>query len=154
AVTPAPGVVGGTPAGPGGPGAPAGGPGAPGGRAVGPPGQHAGNGRGLPQTIGMSHAPPRGITIPRTVSPTYRRSNLDMWAFNLQGQGAGNINPIGVNSYSALVGSIPAALIWATFHEGTSAFAVWQNVRMRVWSPAVHIHIHGDWDRIQDHFSA
>ena len=99
-------------------------------------------------------APGRSIPMPRTVPPTYRGSNLDMWAFNLQGQGAGNINPIGVNAYSALVGSIPAALIWQTFHEGTSAFSVWQNVRMRVWSPAVHIHMEGDWDRVQDHFSA
>jgi hypothetical protein len=145
------------------PSAPAGG--APAGGGAGPPATGGGgpppaaaggktvHQRSLPRQIGVG-APGNSVAMPRTVSPTFRGTNLDMWAFNLQGQGAGDINPLGVNSYSALVGSIPAALIWSTFHEGTSAFGVWQNVRMRVWSPTVHIHMEGDWDRVQDHFSA
>jgi hypothetical protein len=83
-----------------------------------------------------------------------RASNLDQWYCNLQGQGDGSITPFAENAYSGLVGSLPAALIWASFHGGTGGISVWQKMKMRVWSPAVHLRIRGDWDRIQAHFSA
>jgi hypothetical protein len=83
-----------------------------------------------------------------------RASNLDQWYCNLQGQGSGSVNPLAENAYSGLVGSLPAALIWSSFHGGTGGISVWQKLRLKVWSPAVHIHIEGDWDKIQAHFSA
>jgi hypothetical protein len=64
------------------------------------------------------------------------------------------VSPFAENAYSGLVGSLPAALIWSSFHGGTGGVSVWQKLKMKVWSPVVHLHIHGDWDRIQDHLSA
>jgi hypothetical protein len=95
-------------------------------------------------------------TFPRTVplARGFRGSNLDPWFVNLGGQGPGAISPMAENAYSGLVGSLPAALIWASFHGGTTPIGVWQNMRMKVWAPLVEIWIDGNWSRIQDHFSA
>jgi hypothetical protein len=117
-------------------------------------GRGAGIARGFPPAVGdYSKVPtfrsPRG-TVRRDATP----GNLDMWYCNLQGQGAGSISPFAENAYSGLVGSLPAALIWQSFHGGTSAMSVWQQMRIKVWSPVIRIHLHGEWDRVQDHFSA
>jgi len=101
-----------------------------------------------------------GSIEPRTYPPTvprsrgFRDSNLDPWYVNLQGQGPGSITPMSENAYSGLVGSLPAALIWASFHGGMTPISVWQNQRIKVWAPLVEIWIDGNWSRIQDHFSA
>lgn len=117
---------------------------------------HKALGNGKPRTIERVLAP-LGIerAMPRTVplSRGYRDSNLDQWYCNLQGQGDGSVTPFAENAYSGLVGSLPAALIWSSFHNGTGGISVWQKMKMRVWSPAVHIRIRGDWDRIQTHLS-
>jgi hypothetical protein len=124
--------------------------------------------RGVPgllpnATKGANRAPLIGTlsspvtrALPRTVPPSrgYRGSNLDMWYVNLGGQGAGNIHPSAENVYSGLLGSVPAALFWASFHGGETPIAVWQNQRIKVWAPLVEISIDGDWSRIQQHFSA
>jgi hypothetical protein len=91
------------------------------------------------------------LTVAR--SRGYRDSNLDMWYINLQGQGPGAISPLAENAYSGLCGSLPAALIWASFHGGQSPIGVWQNQRIKVWAPLVEIWIDGEWSRIQEHFS-
>jgi hypothetical protein len=119
--------------------------------ASGPP---AAGGRSVPPLI-QSTLAPRGIVAPRSVplSRGYRGSNLDAWYFNLQGQGSGSVSPFAENAYSGLVGSLPAALIWSSFHGGTSGISVWQKLQLKVWSPVVHIHMEGDWDRVQQHFS-
>jgi hypothetical protein len=111
--------------------------------------------RSRPPLVRAAPLPPEFVT-PRSfpVSRSVRGSNLDPWYFHLQGQGSGSVSPFAQNAYSALVGSLPAAMIWASFHQGTGAITVWQYMKIRVWSPAVHIHIEGDWDRIQDHVSA
>lgn len=129
---------------------------APGGLGAAPPGSlSSGANRSRPPliTAGSANAT---AALPRSVprGPAMRGSNLDPWFVNLGGQGPGAVNPFAENAYSGLVGSIPAAIIWGGFHGGDSGFAVWQNLRMRVWSPAVHLLIEGDWDRIQNHFSA
>lgn len=115
----------------------------PGGRNVGPP-------------IVRSILVPPPFKSPRSVKlrSAMRSSNLDQWYANIQGQGSGSVSPFAENAYSGLVGSLPAALIWSSFHGGTGGISVWQKLRMKVWSPVVHLHIHGDWDRIQDHMSA
>jgi hypothetical protein len=117
-------------------------------------GRGAGIARGFPPPVhDYSKMPvfrsPKG-TVLRDTAP----GNLDMWYCNLQGQGAGSISPFAENAYSGLVGSLPAALIWQSFHGGTSAISVWQYMKIKVWSPVVRIHLHGEWDRVQDHFSA
>ncbi len=162
AVAHPPGAAPAGPAGPGGP-PPVGG-GAPPGQNGPPPGAGLGT-RGLrrpslrelsiPPIIRSASVPPRFVS-PRTVpaSRGFRDSNLDQWFFHLQGQGAGSVSPFAQNAYSALVGSLPAAMIWASFHQGSSAITVWQYMNIRVWSPAVHIHLEGDWDKVQDHISA
>ena len=93
---------------------------------------------------------------PRTVplARGYRDSNLDPWFVNLQGQGPGSITPFAENAYSGLLGSYPAALVWASFHGGQTPIAVWQNMRIKVWAPVVEITMTGHWGRVQDHFSA
>jgi hypothetical protein len=96
------------------------------------------------------HALPRTVPLARG----YRGSNLDQWFINLQGQGAGAISPLAENAYSGLMGSLPAALMWASFHGGTSPISVWQNQRIKVWAPLVEIWIDGKWSKVQEHFSA
>ena len=118
---------------------------------------------GISGTRALNRAPtigtrtsPSSIELPQTypLSKAYRGSNLDMWYVNLQGQGPGTISPTAENAYSGLCGSIPAALIWASFHGGQSPIGVWQNQRIKVWAPLVEISIHGEWRRVQEHFSA
>src|SRR4029079_6444081 len=106
-------------------------------------------------SIGMVTSP-SSRAMPRTfpLSHAYRDSNLYMWYVNLQGQGPGSISPIAENAYSGLCGSIPAALIWASFHGGQTPIGVWQNQRIKVWAPLVEISIHGEWRKVQEHFSA
>lgn len=112
---------------------------------------------GKPRSIGTSSSP---LTMPNATpravprSQGMRSSNLNQWYFNLQGQGNGSITPFAENAYSGLVGSLPAALIWSSFHGGTGGISVWQKMKIKVWSPAVHLRITGDWDRIQAHLSA
>jgi hypothetical protein len=105
------------------------------------------------RTLRAASTPPL-FQCPRSVPVNYRNSNLDMWYANLQGQGNGSVSPFAENAYSGLVGSIPAALIWTSFHSGSGGISVWQKMKIKVWSPVVHLLIEGDWDRIQEHFSA
>ena len=96
--------------------------------------------------------------FPPTVSVHADRSardrGLDAWYAKLEGQGPGTVSPFAINAYSGLLGSYPAAMVWESFHGGTSFMTVWQHMQIRVWSPVVELRIHGEWDRIQDHFSA
>jgi hypothetical protein len=110
------------------------------------------NGTGL-RTLRAAPQPPL-FQSPRSVPVSYRSSNLDMWYANLQGQGNGSVSPFAENAYSGLVGSIPAALIWSSFHGSSGGISVWQKMKIKVWSPGVHILIEGEWDKIQEHFSA
>lgn len=94
-------------------------------------------------------------TMPRTVRDgADMSSNLDPWFINLQGQGDGNINLLGETAYSGLMGSMPAAILWTSFHGGTGAMVAAQHYKLKFWAPLVEITIHGNWDRIFDHFSA
>jgi hypothetical protein len=97
----------------------------------------------------MFRSPP---TFP--LQRAYRGSNLDMWYANLQGQGQGSVSPFAENAYSGLLGSMPAALVWASFHGGTGGISVWQQMNIKVWSPVIRLVLDGEWSRIQDHFSA
>lgn len=83
-----------------------------------------------------------------------RASNLDTWYTNLQGQGSGSVNPRAENAYSGLMGAMPAALVWSSFHGGTGGLTVWQHLKIKVWSPMVRIKLRGSFQKIQDHFSA
>jgi len=95
-------------------------------------------------------------TMPRAVQvrDAQRASNLDLWYVNLQGQGSGSVSPLAENAYSGLVGSMPAALIWSSFHGGTGGLSVWQKLKMKTWSPVIRLVIEGEWDKIQEHMSA
>jgi hypothetical protein len=93
--------------------------------------------------------------MPRSVRRNAVRDNkLDPWYCRMQGEGDGSVTPLAENAYSGLMGSMPAALAWASFHGGSGGFCVWQHMKLRVVSPVITLDIVGDWDRIQDHFSA
>jgi hypothetical protein len=77
-----------------------------------------------------------------------------MWYWNLQGQGPGNLDLLGNNAFSGLVGSLPAALLWSGFKGVYSPIVVRQDIKFPVWSEVVHLKIDGDWKRIFDGFSA
>jgi hypothetical protein len=110
--------------------------------------------------------PPEMVASTRIVNPSFPRSvprgdhvsarsrGLDGWYAKLQGQGNGTVTPFAINSYSGMLGSYPAAMVWETFHGGSAAFTVYQDMQIRVWSPVVELTLEGEWDRIQDHFSA
>lgn len=80
-------------------------------------------------------------------------TNLDAWAWELQGQGPGSVTG-GENAYAGLMGALPSELIWAGFHGGASPIVVAQHMQMPVWSQEIYIKITGEWDRIFQHFSA
>lgn len=98
----------------------------------------------------------RAMSSPRTVreGTADPSANLDPWFINLQGQGGGNIDLLGENAFSGLMGSMPAALFWGSFHGGEGAITVNQALRLKVWAPLMRIYIHGNWARIYEHFSA
>ena len=79
-------------------------------------------------------------------------SNLDAWAWNIQGQGPGSVTG-GENAYSGLIGALPSELIWAGFQGGSSPITVAQNLMLPVWSEQLYLNITGKWDRIFQHFS-
>ncbi len=81
-------------------------------------------------------------------------SSLDPWFWEMQGQGNGSIDPMGQNAYSALVGSYPASILWASFHGNYSPVFVQQNLKVKFWVPSIEITIRGNWDRVFQHFSA
>jgi hypothetical protein len=72
----------------------------------------------------------------------------------IEGDGPGSLNPAGENAYVALCGSLPTAILWAGFHGSYSPVVVSETLNLKVWSETLHIHIHGDWDRVFSHFSA
>jgi hypothetical protein len=80
-------------------------------------------------------------------------SNLDAWAWELQGQGPGSVTG-GENAYAGLIGALPSELIWAGFHGSASPIVVAQYLTMPVWSQEIWLKITGNWDRIFEHFSA
>ncbi|MBR1202159.1 MULTISPECIES: hypothetical protein [unclassified Bradyrhizobium] len=109
---------------------------------------------GAPPTIGLNRSYlPAGV-MPRTVPQSYRGTNIDPMFVKLSGQGPGTIDPGAEKAYSALLGSIPAAVAYNGFHNlGTGVMNVTQNMMVRVVSPLMTIDITGHWSRIQDHFS-
>ena len=90
---------------------------------------------------------------PRTVPRSYRGSNLDPMLIRMTGQGSGSVNPDAINAYSALLGSIPSAILYNSFHMGTGSLTVKQDMLIRVVSPLMTIKIHGDWRSVQTHLS-
>lgn len=64
-----------------------------------------------------------------------------------RGRGPRFRHPFAENAFSGLVGRYPAALIYQSFHGGQSAITVWQNLMVKVWSPAMELVIEGEWQR-------
>jgi hypothetical protein len=114
-----------------------------------------GAGPGAPRDIKLAPSV-RPMIMPRTVreGATDPSANLDPWFINLQGQGEGNINLLGETAYAGLMGSYPAAILWDSFHGGTGVIVARQDYKLKFWAPLVDITIHGNWDRIFEHFSA
>lgn len=83
-----------------------------------------------------------------------KRSNLDPWYWNMQGQGNGSIDPMGQNAYTALVGNYPTSIMWAAFHGSYSPIFVQQALKIKFWVPIIEITITGNWDKVFEHFSA
>jgi hypothetical protein len=113
-----------------------------------------GVGPGAPRDVRLAPSV-RGVPGPRTVREgTDLSSNLDPWFINLQGQGEGNINLLGETAYAGLMGSMPAAILWASFHGSSGVIVARQDYKLKFWAPLVEITIHGHWDKIFEHFSA
>jgi hypothetical protein len=101
----------------------------------------------------VQSAPPP--TLPARVKENeIREANLDPWYWQMQGQGAASIDASGQNAYSALIGAYPTAILWEAFHGVASPIAVNQALKLKVWSPVVELRIHGEWEKIFQHFSA
>lgn len=81
------------------------------------------------------------------------RSNLEAWAFEIQGQGSGSVTG-GENAYSVLMGAYPSEILWSGFHGASSQMNVAQNLVLPVWSQEIYLRVDGDWERIFQHFSA
>ncbi|HYG39769.1 MAG TPA: hypothetical protein VD908_14180 [Cytophagales bacterium] len=120
------------------------------------PGTSPSNNGNLPRTFRRMPVPPmitqKGFSH-KSFGKT-RDANLDMWYWNMQGQGNGSIDPMGQNAYSALVGSYPTAIIWAAFHGSYTPIFVQQALKIKFWVPVIEITIRGNWDKVFQHFSA
>lgn len=79
--------------------------------------------------------------------------NVDVWYWRLQGQGAGAIVPTGEFSFSGLVGSIPAAILWQGFHGVYSPIVITQLLKLKLWSQSISLTIDCDWQQVYAHFS-
>ena len=121
--------------------------------------------RGMPAFLrakGGARAPSFRIvpSAPPPVLPTrvkenqIREANLDPWYWQMQGQGTASIDASGQNAYSALIGAYPTAILWEAFHGVASPIVVNQALKLKVWSPVVELRIHGEWEKIFNHFSA
>lgn len=111
---------------------------------------------GEPRTPVLS-ASPQGVVSPRSLRldrDTNQLSNLDPWYVNMQGQGPGSIDPSGENAYTALLGTLPTAILWNGFHGAYSPVAVAQALKLKVWAPSGKMTITADWDKAYDFFSA
>jgi hypothetical protein len=126
--------------------------------APGAPGSPGAPGRSRAGSNGLAALRPRRVRDVRTLVRSPERDatpgNLGAWFVNIQGQGPGSIDPAGENAYTALVGALPAAILWQGFHGAYSPVSVTQSLLLKVWSETLHIEIHGNWDRIFEHFSA
>ena len=93
--------------------------------------------------------------LPRNY-PTSRasRAGIDRWAWNMQGEGSGSVLPSAENAFFAMMGSYPAAVLWDSFHGGSSLITLNQLLKVKVWSPVVTLSINGNWSKVQEHFSA
>ncbi len=74
--------------------------------------------------------------------------------FDIQGNGKGNLSSTGLDSYSAMLGLIPAACIKDSLLSGHSTLVVRNEFKYWVKSLGFHIKIHGDWSQVYDHFSS
>ena len=117
------------------------------------PGKAALNG-GAPPAIAAMRSFLPVAAMPRTVPVTYRGSNIDPMFVKMDGQGPGTIDPNADKAFSALLGSIPAAIVYNGFHMGTGPLFVTENMMIRVVSPLMTLDVTGDWSRVQDHLSA
>lgn len=120
-----------------------------------PAGAPSSNGN-LPRSFRSLPVPPmitkKGFT-PRNFGKT-RDASLDLWYWNMQGQGNGSIDPMGQNAYTALLGTYPTAILWAAFHGSYTPIFVQQALKIKFWVPVIEITIRGNWDRVFQHFSA
>ena len=83
----------------------------------------------------------------------FRGTQLDPWAWRLQGNGPGSVTG-GENAYGGVIGPIPSEIVWAGFHGTYSPLFVTQNLVMPMWSQLMRVKITGSWERIFQHFSA
>lgn len=83
----------------------------------------------------------------------FRGTQLDAWAWRIQGSGPGSITG-GENAYGGVIGPIPSEIVWAGFHGTYSPLFVTQNLVMPMWSQLMRVKITGSWERIFQHFSA
>ncbi len=82
------------------------------------------------------------------------RGAVDPWFWNMQGQGKGSIDPMGVDAYTAIVGAYPSAIMWSAFHGTYTPLFVDYMMKVKFWTPQIEITIRGNWDKIFSHFSA
>ena len=111
---------------------------------------------GAPKSTVATRLAPRLVKGPRSVRQNrdVTPNGLDAWYMRIEGDGPGSLNPAGENAYTALCGSLPAAILWAGFHGTYSPVVVSQTLNLKVWSETLRIKISGNWDRIFTHFSA
>lgn len=98
-------------------------------------------------TTAVSSVAPPGVGTPAGSTP-----DLDPWAWQLFGAGAGSVTA-GENAYSGLIGRYPSEIVWEAFHGNYSPIVVSQDLVLPVWSEALELTIKGQWKRIWDNFS-
>ena len=82
------------------------------------------------------------------------RGPVDPWFWEMQGQGKGTVDPMGVDAYTAMLGAYPAALVWHAFHGSYTPIFVDYLMKVKFWTPLIEITVQGNWDKVFSHFSA
>jgi len=95
----------------------------------------------------ISSLTPENVKDPASSQPN------DPWAWKMQGEGKGTINPVGNNAYTAMVGQYPAQIIDQAFHGASSPIFVHNTLKHKFYTGPFKAEIHGQWDSIFTHFS-
>jgi hypothetical protein len=80
-------------------------------------------------------------------------AGLQPWTFEIQGAGAGTLNVLGSNAFTAMLGSRPVQMLKASAESGASQVTLENHISYEIWTLVTRIDIEGEWESVYNHFS-
>jgi len=85
--------------------------------------------------------------------PSKQQAN-DKWLWRMQGDGQGSLDPNGYNSFVAMVGQYPAALLAAGLHGESTPLAVYNALKLRFRCKPIQIKVTANVQKVFENFSS